>query len=200
MHVVWCSIRVIYFEETADVQVTLCKNQVLLMPFKKSNLTYAFMNPQSLLYFITYIYMTIIIINLEFAKFTIPCFCVNNCFGRVFSVCNFEWCNVAKVNIKVHCKIFHRLNICSLVVKAVQGFIGSDGTCFLVSYPYFYFVITRWCLIWRIVMPSCALIWVISNCHAGNTKYHLVICGYIRKLKVVVDSEGNRNHLFPGCP
>ena len=62
--------------------------------------------PQSLLYFITYIYMTIIIINLEFAKFTILCFCVNNCFGRVFSVCNFEWCNVAKVNIKVHCKIF----------------------------------------------------------------------------------------------
>mgnify|MGYP001796065002 CR=1 FL=1 len=160
MHVVWCSIRVIYFEETADVQVTLCKKQVLLRLFKNYKLTYAFMNPQSLLYFITYIYMTIIIIKLEFAKFTILCFwfCVNNCFGRVFFFCNFEWCNVAKVNIKVHCKIFCGLNICSLVVKAVHGFIGSDGTCFLVSYPYFYFVIMHWCLIWRIVMPSCALI------------------------------------------
>ena len=123
--------------------------------------------------------------------YDIQCLCsirmkyLNNFFGRVFYFWNFEWCEVAEVKVKS---------------SAVFGFIGSDGTCFPVSYPYFYFVSTRWCLIWRVVMPSCALIWVISNCHAGNTKYHLVICGYIRKLKVVVDSEGNRNHLFPGCP
>ena len=136
------SIRVIYFEVTADVQVTLCKKQVLLMLFKKSKLTYAIMIPQSLLYFITCIYMTIIIINLEFAKFPILCFCVNNCFGRVFSFCNFEWCNVAKVNMKVHCKILWT-EYMQFSCKAVHGFIGSDGTCFLVSYPYFYFVITQ---------------------------------------------------------